>query len=284
MHIELHEITIRELANGYQDNAEGGVVAFGGKLDVRPPYQREFVYKDKQRDAVITTVNQGFPLNVMYWADKGDGTYEVIDGQQRTISICQYVNGDFSYNLSYFHSLPSDQREKFLDYKLMVYICTGTDSEKLGWFKTINIAGEKLTDQELRNAVYCGSWVNSAKVCFSKSGCVAYKLASDYLNGSCIRQDYLETLDLIPSDDMERVFSTCAKVGVGIELNMTDMGFEDSEADQVLRMYRIAKACGCKFYCGSDSHHPEKFDTAAKVFNRAIDLLGLEETDKFIVK
>ena len=193
MQIELHEITIRELANGYQDNAEGGVVAFGGKLDVRPPYQREFVYKDKQRDAVITTVNQGFPLNVMYWADKGDGTYEVIDGQQRTISICQYVNGDFSYNLSYFHSLPSDQREKFLDYKLMVYICTGTDSEKLGWFKTINIAGEKLTDQELRNAVYCGSWVNSAKVCFSKSGCVAYKLASDYLNGSCIRQDYLET-------------------------------------------------------------------------------------------
>ena len=107
MQIELHEITIRELANGYQDNAEGGVVAFGGKLDVRPPYQREFVYKDKQRDAVITTVNQGFPLNVMYWADKGDGTYEVIDGQQRTISICQYVNGDFSYNLSYFHSLPS---------------------------------------------------------------------------------------------------------------------------------------------------------------------------------
>ena len=97
MQIELHEITIRELANGYQDNAEGGVVAFGGKLDVRPPYQREFVYKDKQRDAVITTVNQGFPLNVMYWADKGDGTYEVIDGQQRTISICQYVNGDFSY-------------------------------------------------------------------------------------------------------------------------------------------------------------------------------------------
>ena len=74
MQIELHEITIRELANGYQDNAENGVVAYGGKLDVRPPYQREFVYKDKQRDAVITTVNQGFPLNVMYWADKGDGT------------------------------------------------------------------------------------------------------------------------------------------------------------------------------------------------------------------
>jgi histidinol phosphatase-like PHP family hydrolase len=82
---------------------------------------------------------------------------------------------------------------------------------------------------------------------------------------------------------MERVFSDCARVGVGIELNMSDMSFEDSEADQVLRMYRIAKSCGCKFYCGSDAHHPEKFDTAAEVFNRAIDLLGLEESDKFIV-
>ena len=70
MKIELHEITIRELTNGYQDNAENGVVAYGGRLDVRPLYQREFVYKDKQRDAVITTVNNDFPLNVMYWADK----------------------------------------------------------------------------------------------------------------------------------------------------------------------------------------------------------------------
>ena len=193
MDIILKEITIRELTDGYKDNAEKGVVAYGGKLDVRPPYQREFVYKDKQRDAVITTVNKNFPLNVMYWADKGDDTYEVIDGQQRTISICQYVNGDFSYEMSYFHSLPTDKREAFLDYKLMVYICTGSESEKLSWFETINIAGEKLTAQELRNAVYSGAWVTSAKACFSKSKCAAHNLASDYLNGSCIRQDYLET-------------------------------------------------------------------------------------------
>lgn len=106
---------------------------------------------------------------------------------------------------------------------------------------------------------------------------------SCHLINNASRKDYLEVLDLIPSDDMERVFSDCARVGVGIELNMSDMSFEDSEADQVLRMYRIAKSCGCKFYCGSDAHHPEKFDTAAEVFNRAIDLLGLEESDKFIV-
>ena len=208
MKIELHEITIRELTNGYQDNAENGVFAYGGRLDVRPPYQREFVYPDKKRDAVITTVNQQFPLNVMYWADKGDGTYEVIDGQQRTLSICQYVNGDFSYEFAYFHSLPSDKREEFLNYKLMVYICSGTDSEKLGWFKTINIAGEKLTEQELRNAVYCGSWVTDAKRHFSKTNCAAYNLANKYLNGTCNRQDYLETaIDWISRSRIEEYMS-----------------------------------------------------------------------------
>ncbi len=96
MKIELKEITIRELTNGYQDNDENGVVGFGGKLDIRPPYQREFIYKDKQREAVIDTVTKNFPLNVMYWAVREDGNFEVIDGQQRTISICQFVDGDFA--------------------------------------------------------------------------------------------------------------------------------------------------------------------------------------------
>lgn len=193
MQIELHKITVRELTQGYEDNAENGVCAFGGKLDVRPPYQREFVYKDKQRDAVIDTLTQGFPLNVMYWAVRDDGTYEIIDGQQRTISICQYVNGDFAYLFRYFHNLQPDEQQQILDYELNVYICSGSDSEKLKWFKTINIAGEELTEQELRNAVYAGSWVSDAKRYFSKPGCVASKIASDYLTGSAIRQDYLET-------------------------------------------------------------------------------------------
>lgn len=193
MQIELHKITVRELTQGYEDNAENGVCAYGGKLDVRPPYQREFVYKEKQRDAVIDTLTQGFPLNVMYWAVRDDGTYEIIDGQQRTISICQYVNGDFAYLFRYFHNLQPDEQQQILDYELNVYICSGSDSEKLKWFKTINIAGEELTEQELRNAVYAGSWVSDAKRYFSKPGCVASKIASDYLTGSAIRQDYLET-------------------------------------------------------------------------------------------
>ncbi len=193
MEIKLHKITVRDLTNGYADNAEKGVVAYGGKLDVRPPYQREFVYGEKQRAAVIDTLTQGFPLNVMYWARRDDGTFEIIDGQQRTISICQYVNGDFAYLFKYFHNLQDDEKEQILNYELQVYICSGTDSEKLKWFETINIAGEKLTDQELRNAVYAGSWVSDAKRYFSKSNCAAYGLASKYVSGSPIRQDYLET-------------------------------------------------------------------------------------------
>lgn len=193
MKIELKEITVKELTNGYEDNNENGVIGYGSKLDIRPPYQREFIYKDEQREAVIDTVIKGFPLNVMYWAVRENGNFEVIDGQQRTISIAQFVEGDFPYKNRFFHNLQNDEQEKILNYKLMIYFCSGTDSEKLEWFKTINIAGEELTAQELRNAVYSGSWVTDAKRYFSKNGCPAYGLGGDYLSGSAIRQDYLET-------------------------------------------------------------------------------------------
>lgn len=198
MKVDLHRLKVRDLAEGYEDNDEAGVVGYGGKLDIRPPFQREFVYKDKQRDAVIDTITKKFPLNVIYWAVQEDGTYEVIDGQQRTISFCQYVEGDFSIPLGghqlAFHNLQPDQQEAILDYELMIYFCEGTDSEKLEWFQTINIAGEELTKQELRNAVYHGSWVSAAKKYFSKTGCPASAIGSDYMSGTPIRQDYLETV------------------------------------------------------------------------------------------
>lgn len=191
MDIKLKEITVRQLAAGYKDNAEAGVVGFGGKLDIRPPFQREFVYKDKQRDAVIDTVTKDFPLNVMYWSVRDDGGFEIIDGQQRTISLCQYVVGDFSINGLAFHNLKKDKQEQIFNYRLMIYFCSGTDSEKLEWFRTINIAGAELTDQELRNAVYSGSWVSDAKRYFSKNS--RPKIGDDYLSGSANRQEYLET-------------------------------------------------------------------------------------------
>jgi len=208
MKIQLLDLTVEQLADGYVDNLEQGVVGYEAKLDIRPPYQREFIYKDAQRDAVIETVRKGFPLNVMYWAVRDEGNYEVIDGQQRTISICQYVAGEYSIpidgNRLYFHNLPNDLQRQILDYELMVYLCEGTDSEKLEWFKTINIAGEELTDQELRNAVYHGPWTASAKPYFSKTGCPAYAIGNKYLTGTPIRQDYLETaIDWISGGDID---------------------------------------------------------------------------------
>ena len=193
MKIELKKITVRDLVKDYQDDGEGGVRGYGGKLDVRPPFQREFVYKDKQRDAVIETINKGFPLNVMYWAVRQDATYEIIDGQQRTISAAQYVKSKYSLDGRSFHNLQDDEQERILNYELQVYVCEGSASEKLAWFRVINIAGEKLTNQELRNAVYAGSWVSEAKRYFSRSSCPAQGIGSDYVKGSPIRQGYLET-------------------------------------------------------------------------------------------
>lgn len=194
MEIQLNEITIREVSNRYLNSDEEGVVGYGGKLNIRPKFQREFVYKDKQRDAVIDTIKKNFPLNVMYWVKNEDGSFEVLDGQQRTISFCEYIAGNFSLNNLYFHNLTDVEKDEILDYKLMVYFCEGNDKEKLDWFKIINIAGEKLTNQELRNAIYSGTWLIDAKRYFSKSGCPTHGIASDYLNGSAIRQDYLETV------------------------------------------------------------------------------------------
>lgn len=196
MKIELKPLTVREVAENYRDNDEDGVVGCDGKLNIRPKYQREFVYDAKKREAVLETIRKGFPLNVMYWAVNEDGTYEVLDGQQRTISFCQYVAGDFSVTIDghpmAFHNLTQPQKDQILDYELMVYLCEGNERDKLDWFRTVNIAGVQLTDQELRNAVYTGQWLTHAKSIFSKSNGPAYGLASKYVTGSPIRQELLE--------------------------------------------------------------------------------------------
>ena len=110
MNVQPRKITVGELAEGYSDDGEGGVTGYGGLLDIRPPYQREFVYQNKQREAVINSIRNGFPLNMIYWAERNDGKHEIIDGQQRTISIAQYVEGEFSIDGLAFHNLQSDER------------------------------------------------------------------------------------------------------------------------------------------------------------------------------
>lgn len=215
MSINLTQIKLRDLFDGYVNSDEDGVIGYHGRLDIRPKYQREFIYDEKEQIAVIGTVKQGFPLNTMYWAvardengDKildanGNDTYELMDGQQRTISICEFLANHLVVNFQKFFNIQKstpDIADKILDYELQVYICDGTVSDKLAWFKTINIAGKPLTEQELLNAQYVGEWLIKAKEYFSKTSCNAAELmvirgkkASDYMSGSPLRQDYLST-------------------------------------------------------------------------------------------
>ncbi|MEI9930414.1 MAG: DUF262 domain-containing protein [Rhizomicrobium sp.] len=196
MKILLRNVKVSELVAGYEDKGEEGVRGFNGLLDIRPAYQREYIYTGKQRDAVIETVRKDFPLNTMYWAVAGDA-FELMDGQQRTISICQYIQGDFAVEIEgsprFFVNLTGDKQEQILNYDLSIYVCDGNDDEKLEWFKVINIAGVKLSDQELRNAIYTGPWLADAKRWFSKSGAPAAAIGNKLVNGIPIRQEYLET-------------------------------------------------------------------------------------------
>ena len=197
MKIEPIKVKIADLVDGFRDSDEEGVVGYHGKLDIRPKYQREFVYSDKQEKAVIDTISKNYPLNVMYWVEKEDGNYEVMDGQQRTLSICHYYWGAYAVNwkgnLWGYKNLPEAEREQFLNYELDVYICKeGTDVEKLEWFQVINIAGEELTHQEIRNAVYAGSWVTDAKRYFSRNNSAAKRLSDGYISKAWNRQAGLE--------------------------------------------------------------------------------------------
>lgn len=212
MKIDLKNIKVSDLVDGYKDKGEEGVRGYGGRLDIRPAFQREFIYEPKERNAVIETVRKNFPLNTMYWAVAGED-FELMDGQQRTISVCRYVQGEFSVEIDgsprFFGNLTQEKKQQILDYELQVYVCDGTDGEKLDWFKIINIAGKELSHQELRNAIYTGPWLADAKRWFSKSGAPAVQDGRDKLvKGKPLRQEVLETaLDWISEGKIEAYMS-----------------------------------------------------------------------------
>lgn len=208
MDIIHRDVKVSELVDGYADMGDEGVRGLSGRLDIRPAYQREFVYGDKERRAVIDTVRKGFPLNTMYWA-VSDGGFELMDGQQRTISLCQYVNGEFAIDVDgsprFFDNLTADKQQQILDYRLSVYVCDGSDDDKLDWFRVINIAGLKLTDQELRNAIYTGPWLSDAKSWFSRRNAPAAAIGSSLLRGAPNRQEFLErALEWMSKGDIEQ--------------------------------------------------------------------------------
>ena len=193
MNIDLHEISIREITDGYTNSHEEGVTGYHGKLNIRPPFQRELIYSDEQQCSVIRSVMKGFPLNVMYWVRNGQDSYDMLDGQQRTLSICRFVHEGLFVDSLNFTGYSDDIKEKLLSYKLMIYICDGDRDEIIDWFNVINISGERLTRQESRNASLTGTWLTDAKIRFSKRKCDAQQLASSYLKGKPERQEYLET-------------------------------------------------------------------------------------------
>ena len=196
MKIEQHNIKVKDIFNGFTDDGEDGVFAYDGKLTIRPPYQREFIYDLKHQEAVLHTILKGFPLNTMYWVKNGKDEYEILDGQQRTLSVMYFLSHKLQITLngkSYYNdSLPDDLYNALMDYEFLVYICEGEESEKLEWFEVVNVGGEELTEQELRNSVYTGPWLSDAKKHFSKRTCAAKGLSDKFITGDPSRQELLE--------------------------------------------------------------------------------------------
>lgn len=204
MQITTKYISIRDLSRNYIDQGDDGVFTYNPSdtdssplLVCRPQYQRAFVYTTEESVDLIRSIMNGYPIGLFYWVETNndpDHDYELMDGQQRTISICSYINGDFAVDKRFFYNLTDDEKKQILDYQIMVNVCEGTDqSSKLEWFKIINKSGEPLTNQELRNAVYAGPWLTDAKLYFSKPGGPAVKLSDGYVNtGKVNRQELLE--------------------------------------------------------------------------------------------
>ena len=202
MKTKLHtEWTIADICDGfvYNELEAKGLFGMGGRLTIQPEYQRNYIYADGKRDvAVVDSVLKGYPLGVIYFVKTADGRYEVLDGQQHITSLGRFVNGKLGIKdenglPQSIGSMPKEMREMFLDTHLLIYECEGTESEIKEWFRTINIAGIPLNNQELLNAVYSGPFVTAAKAVFSNSQSSKVQMWSAYVSGAVNRQDFLAT-------------------------------------------------------------------------------------------
>ncbi len=192
-------ITVRDICQGFVYNELEGKGLFGlsGKLTIQPEYQRNYFYADGKKDvAVIQSLLKGYPLGLFYFNKVSDEKLEVMDGQQRITSFGRYVTGKFAIKdegmEQYFSGIAADKQSKILETKLLIYECIGTESEIKEWFKTVNIAGVPLNDQEMLNAVYSGPFVTLGKEEFSNSQNANIQKWSAYISGSVNRQEFLE--------------------------------------------------------------------------------------------
>lgn len=209
------DITINDICNGFTYNElEGkGLYGLSGKLTIQPEYQRNYIYADGIRDvAVIESILKGYPLGILYFVKTGEDTFEVLDGQQRITSFGRYVIGKFAVKVdgmeNYFSGLNEDLQQKILNTKLLIYECEGTETEIKEWFKTINIAGIPLNEQELLNAIYSGKFVTEAKREFSNSQNSNVQKWKAYVKGDVKRQDFLScALDWVSKGEKEKYMS-----------------------------------------------------------------------------
>lgn len=194
-------LSVRDIAEGFVYNELEGKGLFGwnGKLTIQPEYQRNYIYADGKKDvAVIQSLLKKYPIGLIYFVKTGENSYEVLDGQQRITSFGRYITGKFGILdengiPNYFSGLSEEQRNTILDTQLTIYICEGAEVEIKQWFKTINIAGVPLNDQELLNAIYSGPFVTKAKEEFSNTANANIQKWSAFIRGNVSRQDYLET-------------------------------------------------------------------------------------------
>ena len=210
------DITIKDICEGFVYNEYEGKGLFGlsGKLTIQPEYQRNYIYTDGKKDvAVIDSIVKGYPLGLIYFNKTPDGRFEVLDGQQRITSFGRFVTGKFAIKdghgmEQYFSGLASDLKNKILQTKLLIYECEGTESEIKEWFKTINIAGIPLNEQELLNAIHSGEFITKAKQEFSNSQNANIQKWSAYIAGSVNRQDFLHcALDWVSRGNISEYMS-----------------------------------------------------------------------------
>lgn len=209
------EITVKDICEGFTYNEYEGKGLFGlaGKLTIQPEYQRNYIYADGKKDvAVIESILKGYPLGLIYFNKVGD-KLEVLDGQQRITSFGRFVTNKFAIKDAngmeqYFSGLAEDLQNKILETKLLIYECEGTESEIKEWFKTINIAGVPLNEQELLNAIHSGEFVTKAKETFSNSQNANIQKWSAYISGNVNRQDFLCTaLDWVSKGNISEYMS-----------------------------------------------------------------------------
>lgn len=211
-----NDLKVKDICDGFVYNEYEGKGLFGwsGRLTIQPEYQRNYIYADGKRDvAVIDSLLKGYPLGLLYFVKTGEDTYEILDGQQRVTSFGRYVTGKFAIMdqndiPNYFSGLSEDKQEKILNSNLTIYICEGEESEIKEWFKTINIVGVPLNEQELLNSIYSGKFVTLAREEFSNSHNANIQKWSAYIKGDVNRQDFLSTaLKWVSKDNIEEYMS-----------------------------------------------------------------------------